>query len=368
MPKFSGIHLHNLPSLLFSLPTRLEGKKVFICMADHYEPKWANPTLEVARERVDRWRREYPRCFSDVKDSRGRSPQHSFFYPAEEYEREFLDKIAELCRMGFGDVEIHLHHDNDTADNLRSGLVSFAEVLANDHGLLRRDEQGRIRYAFIHGNWALDNSRSDGRWCGVNNEIDVLIETGCYCDMTMPSAPADCQTSTINSIYYAQDDPNRPNSHDRGVRSRVGSPPPESSLLMIQGPLGLDFHGPGRKFVPYIDNGDLSESRPPWTQRAKNWLNANIRVDGADDWIFVKLYTHGTQEEISKIFFGEPMQELHQEWKRLATKHAGFEYFYVTAFEMASLVHQAESGIKVPRFEKEEIRKYAFGPRFELAH
>src|SRR5258707_498316 len=71
-------------------------------------------------------------------------------------------------------------------------------------------------YAFIHGNWALDNSRPDGRWCGINNELDVLRETGCFADFTLPSAPSPCQTSTINRIYYAVDDPKRPKSHDTG--------------------------------------------------------------------------------------------------------------------------------------------------------
>src|SRR5205085_7242564 len=137
----------------------------------------------------------------------------------------------------------------DTADGLREKLGRFTGLLSEKHGLLKKDARGRISYGFIHGNWALDNSRADGRWCGVNNEISVLIETGCYADFTMPSAPADCQTTTINSIYFAIDDPLRPKSHDRGRVARVGATPPANSLLMIQGPLGLDWKS--RKWVVF---------------------------------------------------------------------------------------------------------------------
>ncbi|MEJ7636728.1 MAG: hypothetical protein WKF75_01760 [Singulisphaera sp.] len=60
----------------------------------------------------------------------------------------------------------------------------------------------------------------------VNNEIDVLRETGCYADFTLPSAPSPTQTRQINSIYYASDDPRRPKSHDRGSPSAAARPRP----------------------------------------------------------------------------------------------------------------------------------------------
>ena len=46
---------------------------------------------------------------------------------------------------------------------------------------------GRVVFGFIHGNWALDNSRPDGKYCGLNNEITLLRDLGCYADFTMPS-------------------------------------------------------------------------------------------------------------------------------------------------------------------------------------
>src|SRR5439155_815789 len=147
------------------------------------------------------------------------------------------DALAGLCRAGYGEVEIHLHHDNDTAANLRRTLLNFKATLHEQHGLLGRDRRtNEVAYGFIHGNWALDNARSDGRWCGVNNELDVLRETGCYADFTLPSAPSPTQTHKINSIYYACDDPLRPLSHNTGRDVGTGAAP-DKALLLIQGPL-----------------------------------------------------------------------------------------------------------------------------------
>ncbi|HEX5105946.1 MAG TPA: hypothetical protein VFV87_19140 [Pirellulaceae bacterium] len=321
---------------------------LFICVADHYEPQWNSPPASVAAERVQRWIDGYPRMAEGLEDSTGRPPQHTFFYPEEEYEPGYLEALAGLCRAGYGDVEVHLHHDHDTADGLREKLDRFTSVLHHEHGLLERNDAGQITYGFIHGNWALDNSRPDGRWCGVNNELSVLMETGCYADFTMPSAPAECQTSTINSIYYAADDPERPKSHDQGSRARVGSAPRDKTLLMIQGPLALDWSSRKWGLLPRIENGDLTLPRPPTLERLQLWRRAHVHVTGRPDWLFVKLHTHGAQERNAQMLLGEPMRRFHQQLRRFAGENEWFRYYYVTAREMASLVHQAESGATRP--------------------
>ncbi|HKB41457.1 MAG TPA: hypothetical protein VKD72_33835, partial [Gemmataceae bacterium] len=162
-------------------PRRDEPVHLLLCIADHFEPKLGKPSPAVADGRVEHWVTEYPRRLGSFRDSDGRPPRHSFFFPQEEYEPHHLAALAKLCRAGFGEVEVHLHHDHDTADGLRAKLLWFKQVLAERHGLLATDRRtGELGYGFIHGNWALDNSRPDGRWCGVNNELDVLRETGCY--------------------------------------------------------------------------------------------------------------------------------------------------------------------------------------------
>src|SRR5690606_13315182 len=190
---------------------------------------------------VARWRQDYPKLCEGHRDADGRPPVHSFFYPEEEYRREHLDALVELCRMGLGEIDIHLHHDKDTEAGLREKLRRFTNTLVRDHGALPLDAQGRAQWSFIHGNWALDNSHPDGFGCGVNNELIVLREEGCYADFTFPAAPDPCQTSTINKTYYAKDDPHGPKSHDTGQRVKVGGQP-WGDLTIIQGPLGFLVH------------------------------------------------------------------------------------------------------------------------------
>lgn len=349
-----NVHHWLLPNLLTKPRARpVPGQPIHVLLAvcDHYEPNRGGASPEKARGRVQQWVDEYPRLFDRFRDSDGCPPRYSFFYPAEAYQPEYVDMIAGLCRAGYGEVEVHLHHDNDTAENLRRTLLDFKNTLSERHGLLSRDkETGEVAYGFIHGNWALDNSRCDGRWCGVNNELDVLRETGCYADFTMPSAPTDeigTQTRKINSIYWAVDDPKRPRSHDTGTDLGT-APRPANSLLMIQGPLLLDWGR--RKFglLPRIENGGLQKSQPPDAKRLDLWLRARVNVVTKPNWLFVKLHTHGVNEPNQDVLLGEPMVRFHEALRERANRDPLFRFHYVTAREMANIALAAEQGLDVP--------------------
>lgn len=329
----------------FRKPRRVEGPvHLIFAIADHFEPKAGNASASVARARIERWIHDYPSLLGGFRDSDGQPPRHTFFYPIEDYEPEHLDLLADLCRAGFGEVEIHLHHDGDTAENLRRTLEMFKNLLSERHGLLPRDrETNELAYGFVHGNWALDNSRPDGRWCGVNNELDILRETGCYADFTLPSAPSPTQTRKINSLYYATDDPHCPKSHDKGID--VGtSLPPTNALLLVQGPLLPDWRVRKWGFLPGIENGCLQESQPPHIDRLVSWLQARVQVPTRPDWFFVKLHCHGAVEESHDVLLGEPMVRFHQDLAELAERDPNFHYHYVTAREMYNLVKAAEAG------------------------
>ena len=111
---------------------------VVFSFVDHFEPQWKKASLDVERERVDRWYAEYPAQAAKYVDADGRHPQHTFFYPEEEYRAEHLDKIAEICARGYGEIEVHLHHENDTAENLRKTLDDFVARLHERHGAFTR--------------------------------------------------------------------------------------------------------------------------------------------------------------------------------------------------------------------------------------
>jgi len=322
---------------------------IFVCVADHFEPDWQSASLAKQRERVSRWVSDYGPSVESFSDSRGRPPQHTFFFPIECYHTELIEHLTQLVRSGYGDIEVHLHHDDDNGERLREFLLASVERLHSRHGLLSTDSSSKIRYGFVHGNWALDNSHPDGRWCGVNNELTILRETGCYADFTMPAAPDPSQTRTINSIYYAADDPEHPKSHDTGTPAAVGIRPAASRLLMIQGPLLVTQSRPWTR--PCVENGNLSASQPPTAQRLSDWLRAGVSVTGQDKWLFIKLHTHGAQENNAAVLLGQEMSQLHQSLGEASADH-GFQFFYVTAREMAQLVAQAENEFSAPDFDR----------------
>jgi len=300
---------------------------VWLMIGDHYEPLHANPGEVVGRERVELWRREWPRIAREHVDSDGLHPRYSFFFPEEEYRPEFLDPLAEMTADGFGDVEVHLHHDADTEQNFVDRLCRFKETLRTRHGLMH-DFEGQIGFGFIHGNWALDNSLPTGRWCGLNNEITLLRKIGCYADFTLPSAPSPAQTSTVNSIYWATDDPNRPKSHDTGIPVRPGEPR-RGDLLMVQGPLGIRIGMDGR-LMPRLDTGELAGQDHPFEDRVKLWLRVAPRLGSH---IFIKLFSHGTQPRNSSALLGGDLHRLYQ-LVRTICERQGLRYHFVSAWQM----------------------------------
>ncbi|MBB1472363.1 right-handed parallel beta-helix repeat-containing protein [Luteimonas sp. MC1782] len=321
-------------------------RHLMFCFVDHYEPAWGNPGRAREDMRVARWLDELPRLCASHRDSEGRPPMHTFFYPEEEYRPEHLDALATLCRMGLGEIEIHLHHDNDTEAELRHKLSRFTELLARDHDALPRDPvTGQPRWAFIHGNWALDNSHPSGRHCGVDNELIVLREEGCYADFTFPAAPDPCQTSTINRIYYAKDDPCRPKSHDRGPRVRVGGSG-SGDLMLVQGPLG--FRWKSRKFglVPRIENADIRAVAPPTTDRIDAWVRTGIHVEGRPEWIFVKIHTHGAEDCDMDTLLGDAMHKAHSHLESRYNDGREWKLHYVSAREAYNIAKAAEAGMQ----------------------
>lgn len=335
-----------LGDYLFRRRPRASGAPIHVmfCFVDHFEPMWGGADLSTQRTRVDRWCSEYRELATRHRDADGRPPQHTFFYPEEEYLEEHLDKIASLCADGFGEIEVHLHHDNDTAENFCASIRRFNEVLHQRHGALSRDpESGELRFGFIHGNWSLDNSRADGRWCGINNELTLLRELGCYADFTLPSAPSDTQTSMINSIYYATDDPNRPKSHDRGTLLKVGGTA-SGDLLMVQGPLRLNWRSRRFGLIPRIEAGDIRKDCPPTTDRVDAWIDTGIHVQGRPDWVFVKVHTHGTQERDMETLLGSPADSMFSHLESTYNDGTRHVLHYVTAREMINIIKAAESG------------------------
>jgi len=320
-------------------------KHILFCFVDHYEPYQGGATKEVADKRVKKWSDLYPEYASKYSDSTGVHPQHTFFYPEEEYDVELLDQISVLCQNGFGETEIHLHHDNDTEQGFIDKINSFKTVLYDKHQLLYK-VNGEIVFSFIHGNWALDNSGKDGKWCGINNEITLLKELGCYADCTMPSGPNECQTSTVNSIYYSIDDPCKPKSHDKGILVSTASQPVSSDLMIIQGPISLSWKYRKLGIWPRIEYGDITPiDAIPIKNRIDMWVNENVHVTGCPEWVSVKVHTHGAIELNSEYLFEQGgFDDIHQYLENTYNDGVNYVLHYVTVRELYNIIKAAEDG------------------------
>jgi len=324
---------------------------VMIALADHFEPAIVpndgaarTPYAEQER-RLERWCREYPKLFSEFHDADGRPFVHTYFYPAEQYDQSHVCRLAEHCHACWGEIEVHLHHGvrtPDSAANTRRQLVEFRDRLAGEHGCLSYGNgSSQPRYAFVHGNFALANSNR-GNGCGVDSEMQILAETGCYADMTLPTAPFHwAQTAKMNAIYecgrpLTERAPHREGRHlARGGAVQI-------LPIMVQGPLMLDFRaGPGRRFG--IDNAALTGRSPATVRRFETWKRAAISVEGRPDWVFIKLHCHGMDPRHDEAVLGAPMQQFLRELVDGA-EGRGETLHFVTAREMVNIIFAACDG------------------------
>lgn len=311
------------------------GAHLLFALCDHYEPLWGRASDEVGRARVEAWVEGYPRLDS-FRDSQGRPPRHSWFFPGEEYRPYFLDGLAELAKRGFGEVEFHLHHNGDTAATLAPKITDSLSLIGQ-HGHFSRDDRGGFRWAFIHGNWSLANGRPDRRWCGVDDELLVLHKLGCYVDLTFPSAPDPCQPNKVNQIYWPTGDLSQRRSYQHGERARVGEHH-DDRLLMITGPLALVRKGLGVR----LENGAITGDDPPTAARVASWIDQRIHIDGRPEWVFVKVHTHGAIENTAASLLGGGGNVLHEALQ--AYRRRGWNLHYVTAREMFNVARAAMAG------------------------
>jgi hypothetical protein len=344
-----------LPSYAWQRLTRSAPHGVvhlIFALADHFEPAIvpgngrARAPFSEQERRIEQWCSEYPRTIGSWRDHEGRPFVHTYFYPAEQYDRRLLDRIAEHCHGGWGEVEIHLHHGvdaPDTAENTRRQLVEFRDALVLNHAsLCFLDGSDQARYAFVHGNFTLANS-AGGYACGVDNEMEILADTGCYADYTLPAAtfhPA--QVGKVNSLYECSLPLSAKAPHRKGRDLRRGRPP-QNFPLMVQGPLMLDFDKRARNCIGRVENAALVASNPPSLRRLNLWRKAAISVQERPDWLFIKLHCHGMDPTHREAVMGGAMQRFLTELVEGAPERQEVIHF-VTAREMVNIIWAACDG------------------------
>ncbi|MBY0460095.1 MAG: hypothetical protein K2V38_22490, partial [Gemmataceae bacterium] len=142
----------------------------------------------------------------------------------------------------------------------------------------------------------------------------------------------------------------------------VGAAPrPANGLLMIQGPLVLDWTRKKFGILPKVENGCLQKSQPPDTKRLVNWLRARVTTRTKPNWLFVKLHTHGCHTPNQDVLLGEPMVRLHEMLSERMIRNPLFRFHYVTAREMANIALAAEQNLEVSIQEARSFRYIPLG-------
>ena len=328
LPDYVRWTLTPSPSPASPGPTHL-----LVLLADHFEP---NRQLSTTTD----WMERYRRMAARHADATGRRPQHTWFYPGEQVQPAILEVLRQATADRLGEVEFHFHHDFDTADAVRQrmqqALAQFATFGFN------RTADGATHFAFVHGNFGLDNSNGP-LYCGVPTELSLLRELGAFADFTFPSIYQDSQPRIVNTLFAAKDD-SGPKSYDRPLpltALRDG----RADLMMFEGPLVFAPSLNPRRLFLELDDGDIHPGMPASPSRIPRWVRAGVHAPGRPEWLFIKLFAHGAGspedvEAVTGADFEQMLDALEHDY------NDGREYVlhYITAREAYNIAMAAVDG------------------------
>ena len=321
---------------------------IMFAFVDHFEPGNGGASPEEQKTRVHAWAEQYPKLADKHQDSDGVCPQHTFFFPPHYDTHDHLEKIVKLCSQGFGEVEMHLHHDRqepwpDDETSLRRKILDCVKAYSR-YGVFCLPD-GRKRYGFVHGDWALANSLKNGEHCGVNDELSILEETGCYADFTFPISN-EAQPRLANTIFYGHSCSSHPKGYNKnGIASKTGNKGTKG-LLFIQGIIGLRWASRTHLFKPSIEQSNMSSNDVPFPARIDYWINKSIHVKGKPDWIFIKIHGHGASAEKAdrEILLSKNFERMLSYFEEEYNDMKKFFLHYVSAREMYNIIKAAECG------------------------
>ncbi len=328
-------------------------RHILFAFVDHFEPRGPHPGPDVTA-----WVDDYMALASRHADADGRHPIHSYFLISlpvitPECLDKTLIKLNQVTYAGCGEVEFHCHH-GFIDENLRTESEAVSDLLdliaqAKQHfsrygALVTAEPVPQCTFGFIHGMWALDNSRTvpwpntyppSRQYCGVNRELGLLREQGAYADFTFP-AWGSMEPYLSDAIFYAADDP-WPGSYKLPAHTRlvtVGQPP-WGDLMIVEGP---------------SSNENIDHFDPAYLWRMSEWVARNVHVVGNNDWIFVKVHTHGLAKDTADpavwdSFFGATMDRFYSDIENAYNDGVIWRLHYVSAREMYNIIKAAEAGL-----------------------
>ncbi|HPU83911.1 MAG TPA: hypothetical protein PLE60_01055 [Candidatus Latescibacteria bacterium] len=348
--------------LLLWMPDRASSrpKDIIVTVVDHWEPRtgwWYEDALPS-------WSECYPQFADRHRDSDGKPLQHSwFFWNCSDWrywtmpDSGQIHSLLDLAFRGYGEIDLHVHHEENgdqlsNYSSFQTNMRSFIRTMRQYGVAITAEEHPRTRFGFIHGMWALDNSyycdesnsgNPTHRFCGVNQELRALNELGCFADFTLPSWGVMDSYLIKNQCFYVRDD-DRAKSYGNPRNACVAEVHgrQDGDLLLFAGP-----YWP-RPSTQILDN------LVPASFDA--WVSCNVHVKGNDDWVFVKLHTHGLEQArlVSRDEKAEGTSALWGDiadlfWNYVETRYndgTRYRLHYVTAREAYNILRAAEAGLK----------------------
>jgi len=302
---------------------------VIFQFVDHFELAGKPP-------RLSEWLTKYPELASRHVDADGQFPKHTWFYAMDLMREDELEQLKDLVAGGFGEIELHWHHRHDTPESFTEKLHAGLKIFQK-YGFMRPIQEGKAGcFAFIHGNWSLNNSCGD-HVCGVDNEIQLLKQAGCFGDFTFPALYSAAQPNMVNSIYYA-DFKKGTAGYFKGRGATVGSIETEQDFMIFEGPFTINWRDWRFKWHPTI--GMSNTHGDPI--RIDSWIRQGIHVKGRPDWVFVKVFCHGGQDH--QFVLSEETDRMFNYLEEKYNDETNYVLHYVTSREAYNMVKAAEDG------------------------
>jgi len=307
---------------------------IMLLFVDHFE-------LNGHVDRLHAWNIDYPKIASKHRDADGQHPKHSFFYAMDLMNECELETLQHLVKDGFGEFELHWHHSHDNEQSFVDKLQNAMKIF-HQYGYMKPYKPDQFAcFSFIHGDWSLSNSRGEN-FCGVDNEIALLMANGCYGDYTFPALFNEAQPPLINSIYYTQDS-DQAKCYFKGRQAACGELQKENEFMIFQGPLTINWLDWRHKWHPTIENGEINASPThDDPRRIDAWIRQKIQVKGCANWQFVKIFCHGAQDHKSVV--GPATDRMFSYLESRYNDGKKYRLHYVTAREAYNIVKAAEEG------------------------
>ena len=111
---------------------------------------------------------------------------------------------------------------------------------------------------------------------------------------------------------------------------------------MVQGPLVTDFQRTLRSARPALDNGAITRFQPATLHRLSLWKQAQVRVLGRPDWLFIKLHCHSMDPTQKDAVIGDSFRNFRCAGGRCSRQKETLHF--VAAREMANILLAACDG------------------------